>query len=98
MDPTLTNCTPLLGEPRWCSTGPGSSLGRLACFAARKLLYIPPYGRFQFDVQVLGLVGLGEFLVVDGVLCLDDFSLVSEAQELAFIRVEFHHPSSLPVL
>ena len=52
----------------------------------------------QVDAQVLGLVGLGEFLVVDGVLCLDDFSLVCDAQELAFIRVEFHHPSFLPVL
>ena len=36
----------------------------------------------QFDAQVLGLVGLGEFLVVDGVLCLDDFSLVCDAQGL----------------
>ena len=43
----------------------------------------------QFDAQVLGLVGLGEFLVVDGVLCLDDFSLVCDAQKLALPSSKF---------
>ena len=53
--------------------------------------------QFDAQLQVLGLVGLGEFLVVDGVLCLDDFSLVCDAQKLALIRVEFQSSNWLIV-
>ena len=48
--------------------------------------------------EVFGIVDLGERLIVDLVLGLDGVLLVGDAQELAFVWMELHHPGSLPVL